>query len=123
MSAQTSNEELHRELESQLRETREGWQRRLEAIQSDRRRKNGPLDPDFAEQAVQRENDAALDALDVRGRQELEAVDGALARLAAGTYGDCVSCGEAIDPDRLRARPTASRCIGCANTRSASAPA
>ena len=113
--SQTPHSTLHAELEAALRETQADWQRRLSAIQADRRRQRGPLDPDFAEQAVERENDATLDALDARGRQELEAVEAALGRLAAGTYGRCVQCEEAIDPERLRARPTSSRCIACAS--------
>lgn len=120
MSPQTLDAALREELESQLRDTRDHWQRRLQAIQADRRREHGPLNPDFAEQAVERENDATLDALDARGRQELEAVDAALGRLTAGNFGLCTSCGEAIDPERLRARPTASRCFDCANAQSAS---
>ena len=42
------------------------------------------------------------------------AVDAALGRIAAGTYGVCLRCGEAIGVDRLRARPTAELCIRCA---------
>ena len=112
--SQTSETELQQELEAKLRETRDHWQRRLQKIQSHRRHEDGPLDPDFEEQAVERENDGTLDALDARGRQELEAVEAALARIEAGTFGRCVTCDETIDSARLRARPTAGRCIECA---------
>lgn len=115
MSApQNLDSELRQELEAKLRQTREEWERRLSAIQADRRRANGPLDPDFEEQAVERENDSTLDALDVRGREELAAVDSALRRLDAGTFGECARCGEPIAPERLRARPTAATCLPCA---------
>lgn len=117
MSApQTVDAELAQELEAKLRETREEWERRLKAIEADRRRANGPLDPDFEEQAVERENDSTLDALDVRGRQELEAVESALRRLEAGTFGECARCGEPIARERLRARPTAMTCLPCAKS-------
>ena len=106
--------DLLQDVETQLRTKRAEWQRRLSAIQDDRRRANGPLDADFEEQAVQRENDETLDALDVRGRQELQAVESALERLAAGTYGRCAGCGESIGAGRLRAEPTATSCIACA---------
>ena len=43
----------------------------------------------------------------------LEAVDAALKRLAAGTYGHCESCGNPIDRARLEALPYASRCVKC----------
>jgi DnaK suppressor protein len=45
--------------------------------------------------------------------QELRDVDAALQRLTLGTYGVCVRCGEPIDSQRLRAYPTATRCITC----------
>jgi RNA polymerase-binding transcription factor DksA len=41
-------------------------------------------------------------------------VDAALARIAAGGYGHCERCGQAVVRDRLPARPTARTCIVCA---------
>jgi RNA polymerase-binding transcription factor DksA len=38
----------------------------------------------------------------------------ALARIADGTYGECVRCGGDIAPARLEARPEAALCIDCA---------
>lgn len=49
-------------------------------------------------------------------RQQLAAladVEGALGRMAAGSYGECVDCGEPIAAARLRAYPAATRCIDC----------
>ena len=43
----------------------------------------------------------------------IEAVDAALARLDAGTYGVCTSCGEPVGADRLEALPAAALCIDC----------
>ncbi|MBE7189024.1 TraR/DksA C4-type zinc finger protein [Jatrophihabitans endophyticus] len=45
---------------------------------------------------------------------QLEDIDAALVRLAAGTYGVCVVCGAPIGAERLDARPFALRCIACA---------
>ncbi|HEX5514808.1 MAG TPA: TraR/DksA family transcriptional regulator [Gammaproteobacteria bacterium] len=45
--------------------------------------------------------------------QELYAVESALARQRNGTYGICVDCGQPIKVERLRAMPTAIRCIDC----------
>ena len=39
--------------------------------------------------------------------EKLQQVDDALARLDAGTYGICASCGEPIPPGRLKVRPFA----------------
>jgi DnaK suppressor protein len=41
----------------------------------------------------------------------------ALARLDAGGYGWCESCGQQIAPARLVARPLARTCISCASAR------
>lgn len=49
-------------------------------------------------------------------RQDIEDVRDILAarkRVAAGTYGTCIDCGEAIAYPRLLAYPTAKRCIAC----------
>lgn len=43
----------------------------------------------------------------------LDEVTGALARLDAGTFGRCESCGAAIAKSRLDAVPYARRCIQC----------
>jgi len=106
--------DLYHELEAKLLDTQTEWERRIERIQSDRRRQSAPLESDLEDQAIQRENDATLDALDERGRQELGAIESALARLASGTFGDCLQCGEPIDPGRISARPTAETCMACA---------
>jgi len=97
-----------------LLEMRTQWESRLSAIQSDRRRGKGALEADFAEQAVQRENDEVLDGLDVTGRHELEGIEAALARIEAGTWGSCARCGESIAEGRLEAMPAAVACHGCA---------
>jgi RNA polymerase-binding transcription factor DksA len=105
---------LHQELEAALRAQRAEWSSRLERIGGDRRRQNAPLDPDFAEQAVQRENDETLDLLDAQGQKEIAAIDAALGRIAAGDFGTCIGCGESIPVERLRAQPTATSCMPCA---------
>ena len=44
---------------------------------------------------------------------ELRDVEGALKRLADGTYGICTECAEAVDPMRLQFNPHAARCLRC----------
>ena len=44
---------------------------------------------------------------------ELRAIDEAIAKLDAGTYGACETCGQAIPKTRLKALPFASLCIRC----------
>ncbi|HUU96421.1 MAG TPA: TraR/DksA family transcriptional regulator [Phycisphaerae bacterium] len=44
---------------------------------------------------------------------EIREVDDALERVRIGQYGRCVDCAAPIRADRLRAVPTARRCISC----------
>lgn len=46
-------------------------------------------------------------------RELHKAVKNALARIEAGTYGDCTRCGKAIHLQRLEAMPAAELCIAC----------
>ena len=48
-----------------------------------------------------------------RDVNELRNVDAALQRIAEGTYGECVDCGADIEYERLKAYPTAMRCLAC----------
>ncbi len=52
-------------------------------------------------------------ALRDHNRQTIEAVDAALARLEAGTFGTCTTCGQPIATARLEALPSAAHCIEC----------
>lgn len=47
-------------------------------------------------------------------RSELLQIEGALARVDAGNYGVCVTCGARIPEIRLRVRPFAEQCVTCA---------
>lgn len=42
-----------------------------------------------------------------------ERIREALERLDAGTYGQCVDCGQALPEERLEVRPEAARCVSC----------
>jgi RNA polymerase-binding protein DksA len=71
-------------------------------------------DPEGATIAYERQHVVAL--LE-QAREHLAAIDEALARLEAGGYGRCEACGQPIAPERLAARPTATRCVACASRR------
>ena len=71
-------------------------------------------DPEGATIAWERQHVAAL--LD-QARDHLAAIDEALRRLGEGGYGRCEVCGQPIAPERLAARPTATRCVACASPR------
>lgn len=54
--------------------------------------------------------------------KKLRAIQNALTRLKNGTFGDCIECGDAINPTRLRAVPWAERCVGCQEAHEAERP-
>jgi DnaK suppressor protein len=54
-----------------------------------------------------------LDRLGGDERHQLDEIDAAQARLAAGTYGVCEACWAAIPLARLRAMPATRRCAPC----------
>jgi RNA polymerase-binding transcription factor DksA len=60
------------------------------------------------------ENQGALEAIENSEIHEIHQIQAALKRISEGTYGICAHCGESIDPKRLEALPTATRCISCA---------
>ena len=69
-------------------------------------------DPEGATIAFER---SQVDALIRQAEARLEEIDGALARVADGTYGVCSVCGREIPAERLAARPSATRCVACAS--------
>lgn len=69
---------------------------------------DGRLERTLADIAL--EADAAVAGKDAQAVRDIIA---ARRRLAAGTYGVCIECGDAIGYRRLLAYPTAKRCIEC----------
>ncbi|MDR9426425.1 MAG: TraR/DksA family transcriptional regulator [Marinobacter sp.] len=50
----------------------------------------------------------------VRAEQQLKMIEAALKRIDNDDYGDCLECGEPINPKRLEIDPTSLYCIDCA---------
>ena len=65
------------------------------------------------EDAARQEVIGLLARLGDRERQEMEEIDAAFARLHAGTYGVCESCGGSIPLSRLQAMPATRHCLTC----------
>lgn len=99
------------EVRQQLEVQRDRLERRVRTVEADLRAAH---DDDWAERAIEIENDAVLEGLDASSRLELEAIRSALARLEDGTYGICSTCGKPIGERRLKAVPTATTCLTCA---------
>ena len=70
----------------------------------------GQPDDSTAQLSTERELEFALDA---RESAELNQIQAALDRIAAGTYGACHDCGTDIPMARLHAAPEATRCVAC----------
>jgi len=102
-----------KKLTDQLHARRAELADRLANLDSDARRASEPLAADFAEQAVQRENDDVVDRLRESTTAELREISRALGRVASGTYGTCVRCGKPIEAARLEAMPATSDCVSC----------
>lgn len=96
-----------KKLRSRLREL----SRRISAVQSEL---DQPPDADSEERASEREGDEVLEGLGSAGLAEIRMIQAALERIANGTFGTCVACGDDIAEERLEAVPHASRCRRCA---------
>ena len=70
----------------------------------------GRSDDSDAQVATAKADEFALEEHDT---VELDAIEAALARIKAGTYGACTDCGSAIKPARLQAAPATHRCLAC----------
>src|SRR4051794_26107657 len=74
-------------------------------------------DEGFADSGQVTAERGEVDALTGTLRETLQEIDDALAKLEAGTYGVCESCGGAIPEPRLEAKPAARFCMTCASKR------
>lgn len=83
-------------------------------VHRDLKRENDALVADFADRAIQTQNDEPLQAIGEAVDDELHHIDVALERLDAGQYGICTSCGLRIELERLQAVPYATTCMECA---------
>lgn len=68
---------------------------------------------DLAEEGEQRFRNGIEHVELIRDQEELTGIVAARERMASGRYGECVDCGQDIAPERLKAQPTAIRCLIC----------
>lgn len=105
----------HPNIRQQLDTRRKLLSERHERIGRDLARQNEALVADSDDQAIQRANDDALQAIDAAALQEIAAIDAALERLDQGQYGVCVRCEGTIEAGRLAAVPHAITCVRCSS--------
>jgi DnaK suppressor protein len=96
-------------LEDRQRELRESVSRTAQ----DGREADVESAQDIADRAAQSYNKEFLFHQSNSERQILQMVEGALSRIHEGTFGQCISCGEEINPKRLEAVPWTRHCIEC----------
>lgn len=77
----------------------------------DRASDNAASDTEASEESNHDRVAAILEELNTKK----QGLDAALARIEAGTYGFCTTCGEMIDTDRLAIYPTATVCLSCSS--------
>ena len=69
--------------------------------------------PDEIDQASSEYAQSMVFRLRDREKFLMAKIDGALARIEAGTFGICEKCEEEISAERLEARPVTTLCIRC----------
>jgi DnaK suppressor protein len=112
-SAVSRHEELRQVLEERRRELVTALHDKLKGVRVERGSHvaGGGLDEVEASD-VDAQEDIELALIQMRA-ETLNRVDEAIARLEAGLFGNCNSCGEEIAGSRLRALPFAVRCRDC----------
>ena len=71
-------------------------------------------EPDWEDAAALDTAATVLDTLTETEWGALAKIHASLQGIGRGTYGDCVSCGDAIDQERLKLVPDTDRCARCA---------
>lgn len=81
--------------------------------QKDGRAADDEATQDVADRAASSYTKEFLFSQSNNDRQLLNMVEGALARIREGSFGECVSCGKEINAKRLEAVPWTRHCIEC----------
>lgn len=100
-------------LRTRLLKEQQGLKERLQ--RNSRQMREGPIPrtPDPADEADARLNQHIGIGLAQQDGNRLRQISVALAKLSAGTYGNCEKCGDSISQARLNAVPWAQFCITC----------
>jgi DnaK suppressor protein len=102
-------EQFRKRLETRQQELRQMVSRN----QQDGRSADEEATQDIADRAASSYTKEFLFSQSNNDRQLLQMVDGALARIREGSFGECASCGKEINAKRLEAVPWTRHCIEC----------
>lgn len=106
--------EHYQNIKKKLELKRKQLEKRINQFKQRPGRLKQVADPDFQEQAVERQGDEVTNYLDQKAHAELQKINEALSRIDHDQYGICISCGNKISIKRLEALPFTDRCISCA---------
>lgn len=111
------SEKTLKDLRASLEEERSNLAARLAEMDEGDAGATLAFDHNFADTSQVTAERSEMEALVGSLRESLDEVIEALAKMDAGTYGVCESCGQPIAPARLEAKPAARLCITCASKR------
>jgi RNA polymerase-binding protein DksA len=104
-------------LRQQLLARRQVLLRQVARVEEELRWLDDNVEPEVVEEGQEATMARFLERLDDHDRDEVEAIDRALARMATGDYGWCRICQEQIPLARLQALPATETCVKCAGKR------
>ena len=96
-----------------LEDRQKDLRRMVSRTEQDGRTADDEATQDIADRAASSYNKEFLFHQSNNDRQLLQMVENALSRIREGTFGQCISCGEEINPKRLEAVPWTRYCIEC----------
>ena len=96
-----------------LEERQQDLRRMVTKTEQDGRTVDEDSAQDIADRAASSYTKEFLFSQSNNDRQILQMVDGALARIREGNFGECISCGKEINAKRLEAVPWTRHCIEC----------
>ena len=115
--SETTQQLLRDQLQEERERVREQLARLGHGASADRPGTGLDFDENFADSGQVTAERGEVEALSGQLSETLQDIEDALAKLDAGTYGECESCGQPIPEARLEAMPAARLCISCASQR------
>ena len=101
------------QFKKKLEERQQELRRVVSRTEQDGRDADSEVAQDIADKAANSYNKEFLFHQSNNDRRLLQMVEGALARIREGNFGECISCGQEINPKRLEAVPWTRHCIEC----------
>jgi DnaK suppressor protein len=96
-----------------LEDRQKDLRRAVSRTEQDGRTADDEATQDIADRAASSYNKEFLFHQSNNDRQLLNMVEAALNRIREGSFGECISCGQEINPKRLDAVPWTRHCIEC----------